>query len=168
MLEIILSKFGQCLNSLEQFWIDLGTLETHSPKLLDGVGPERNFRDAPSSNRPASPRSGRARAEAMYTIIYSGSVDVLVALALLLLVLAPQAIYTLALLMIGLLLPLLCCFCSWCWRSCSCPSCCSRYSCVACSAWGSLTSRASRSMIARFRKPPWGLHASSFYAKLGP
>ena len=91
---------------------------------------------------PASPRSGRARAEAIYTIIYSGSVDVLVALALLLLVLAPQAIYTLALLMIELLLPLLCCFCSWCWRSCSCPSCCSRYSCVACSAWGSLASRA--------------------------
>ena len=40
-----------------------------------------------------SPRSGRARAEAIYTIIHACCVDALVALALLLLVvLAPQAI----------------------------------------------------------------------------
>ena len=50
-------------------------------------------RSAPSSNRPVSPRSGRARAEAIYTIIHACCVDALVALALLLLVaLAPQAI----------------------------------------------------------------------------
>ena len=65
----------------------------------------------------------------------------------------PRRYYTLAVLMLGLLLPLLRCCSSWCWRSCSCPSCCSRCSCVAFSAWGSLVSRASRSMIARFFGP---------------
>ena len=54
---------------------------------------EGRDRSAPSSNRPVSPRSGRARAEAIYTIIHACCVDALVALALLLLVaLAPQAI----------------------------------------------------------------------------
>ena len=64
----------------------------------------------------------------------------------------PRRSCTLAVLTLGLLLPLLRCCSSWCWRSCSCPSCCSCWSCVACNAWGSLASRASRSMIARFLK----------------
>ena len=69
----------------------------HISKLFKGARytfqAEGRDRSAPSSNRPVSPRSGRARAEAIYTIIHACCVDALVALALLLLVaLAPQAI----------------------------------------------------------------------------
>ena len=62
-------------------------------RFAKGFQAEGRDRSAPSSNRPVSPRSGRARAEAIYTIIHACCVDALVALALLLLVaLAPQAI----------------------------------------------------------------------------
>ena len=80
----------------------------------------------------------------------------------------PRRPCTLAALMLGLLLPLLRCCSSWCWRSCSCPSCCSRCSCVACSACTALTSRASRSMIGRFGQMACRRDASAFGAKTRP
>merc|ERR1712023_380450 len=49
-----------------------------------------------------------------------------------------------------LVLPLLHCSFSWCWRSGSPCSCCSRCSCLSCRACNSRFERASRSMIARF------------------
>ena len=51
----------------------------------------------------------------------------------------------------SLLLPLLRCCSSWCWRSGSCCSCCSRCSGFSCRACSSRCERASRSMTARFR-----------------
>ena len=58
--------------------------------------------------------------------------------------------YWIAVWRLSLLLPLLrCCF-SWCWRSGSPCSCCSRCSCFSCRACNSRFERASRSTIARF------------------
>ena len=85
------------------------TRETYEAiRVLQGPATVGSYRSAPSSNRPASPRSGRARAEALVRACCLDSRAALVTLALLLFV------------VLG--------------RSVSCWSCCSRCSCLACNA----------------------------------
>ena len=95
--------------------------------VLGPESPERSRRNARETLPAPTARRGRAAGEQGH-----------------------KRLYWIAVWRLSLVLPLLrCCF-SWCWRSGSPCSCCSRCSCPSCRACSSRFERASRSTIARF------------------
>ena len=132
----LLSCFGLLFSRVSK------TRETYEAiRVLQGPATVGSYRSAPSSNRPASPRSGRARAEALVRACRLDSRAALVTLALPLFVVMGRSFSR---------------------------SCCSRCSRLACNVGRSLASRASRSMIARFLFLGVLFRTSRFSQKMQP